>query len=97
MPARIDDVAQIGAVDQGLEQAFVQSDGSWDGCRGQHSAVKTAGQQARHDDGCAQYGRRNQRARSGEPQQKSWVAAKPRNDRRVDGVIERVRFGLVCE
>jgi hypothetical protein len=97
MPARIDDVAQIGAVDQGLEQAFVQSDGRRNGCRGKHGTVKPTGEQAGDDDGCAQHARRNQRTQSGKPHCETWMAVEPGDDRRVDGMIEPVPLGLVCE
>ena len=88
MPARIGKDAQVGAVDQGLEQAIVQPDGRRKSCRGKHGAVKPAGEQAGDDNGCAQHARRNQRTRSGKPWQETPMAAEPGNDRRVDGVIE---------
>src|SRR5712691_6022404 len=84
-------------LDQGLEQAFVQSAGSWNGCSGKHCAVKPAAEQAVDDNGCAQHGCRNRRTRSGKPRHETLMAAEPGNDPRVDGVIEPVRLGLVCE
>ena len=97
VPARVDDVAPVGAVDQGLEQDFVQPDRDGDGHRGEHGAVKPAGEQAGGNDGHAQHARRDQRARGGKPQQQATMAAQPGNDPRVDRAIEPVRADLVCE
>ena len=97
MAARVDDVAPIGAVNQGLEQDFVQPDGDRDGRRGQHGAVQPAGEQAGADDDRAQHRRRDQRARGGQPQQQATMAAQPGNDPRVDCVVEPVRAGLMRE
>jgi hypothetical protein len=97
VPARIDEVAQIGTVHHGLEQAFNQSVGNQDGGYSQHGAVKPAGKQAGDGDGCAQYRRRHRRTRSDEPLPQAYPAAEPGNDRSIDGVIEPVRIRLMRE
>ena len=97
MPARIAEDAQIGAVDQGLEQPVVQSYRGRDGCRGQHGAVKPAGEQAGDDDGRAQHHGRNLGTRSGQPGREALMAAEPGDDRRIDGMIKSVRPGLMRE
>src|SRR5439155_321483 len=83
-------VAPIRAVDQGLEQGFVQPDGDRDGSRCKHGAVKPAGEQTGANDDRAQYARWNQRARGGQPQQHAAMAAQPGNDLRVDRMVEPV-------
>lgn len=97
MPARIGESALIGAVNQGLAQAVVQSGRSRNGRCGKDGAVKPAGEQAGNDDDCAQRSGRKQGTRTGEARREAWMAADPADDRRVDGTIEPVRRGLVCE
>lgn len=97
MTARITEGTQIGAVDQGFAQPVVQSDRGWDGCRGQHGAVKPAGDQAGDGDGPAQHHGRKLGAWSSKPRRQALMVVKPGNNRRIDGMIEWVRHGLVRE
>jgi len=97
MPARIGEDAQVGAVNQGFEHAVDQAGGGRDGGRGQHGAVEPPDEQAGDNDHRGQRGRRQQGTRSREPRREILVAAEHGDDRRVDGMIEPVRRGLMGE
>ena len=97
MPARIAEGAQVSAVNQGLEQAVVQSGSGRDGRYGKHRAIKPSGEQAGDDDSRAQRTRRLERTRSGKPCRETLIPAEPGDDGSVDGTIEPIRPGLVSE
>jgi hypothetical protein len=95
MPARISELAQVGAVEQVLQQSIVQSDGRRQGQCRKDRAVRPAGEQASQDNGGTQHRCQNRRAGSGEPEQQPLMAVKPGNDRAVNGTIEGVRRTLM--
>lgn len=97
MPARVDNLTDIGAVDQGLDEQLAQPDGDRDGRDRQQGAGEPAGQQTGGGDDHAQRDGRNRRAGKGEPQGQGVVAGEPGDDRDVDGVVEPVRRVLAGE
>jgi len=97
VPARVDNLTDIGAVDQGLDEQFAQPDGDRDGRDGQQGAGEPAGQQTAGADDHAQRDGRLRRAREGEPQGQGVMAGKPGDDRGVDGMVEAVRHVLAGE
>ena len=97
VPARVDDLADVGAVDQRLEQPVGYHGRHRDGQDGQHGAAPPPGEQAADDEGRGQRDGRNHRAGKGEPQGQGVMAGEPGDDRGVDGVVEPVRRVLAGE
>ena len=69
------EIAQVGPVHQGLDQAIAHSRGSRDRCRGQQGAVESAWRQSGGDDRHADAPGGDQRTRGGKPRRQARVAA----------------------
>jgi hypothetical protein len=97
VPARVDDLADVGAVDQRLEQPVGYHGRHRDGQDGQHGSAAPPGEQAAESEGRGQHDGRNRGAGKGEPQGQVLMAGEPRDDRGVGGVVEPVRGVLAGE
>ncbi len=97
VPAREGQRAEIGPVDDVLEQAVVQRGGDRHGGQRQHGAAEPAVEQAPGRGGDADHDGRNERAGKGHPQQQVPVAGEKRDEGRVDGVVEPVGPRLAGE
>jgi hypothetical protein len=83
--------------DEGLQQAAVQSVSNWDSGSGEYGAVEPPGEKAADNDNCAQHTRRTLRTWRDQPTPETSMGAEPANNRRVDGMIDPVSRGLMCE